>query len=88
MSERARALSEFAQTHLNGAITIAYRHETRSEGLHTDIRTLTRLHLYLKNGEYYVAADDDQSGERRTFLLKRMKVLCSYEDMAKVGNGH
>jgi len=86
--ERANAISEFAATHPNGGLTIVYRHTTRLEGYHEDVRTLSHLHVFLKNGEHYVAADDDLSGERRTFLLSRLQVICSYEDMAKVSNGH
>jgi len=88
MDERARALSLFAFDYPDGGVTVAYQHETRAEGLHTDIRTLRHLRVYARNGEHYVAGDDDLHGGRRTFLLRKMKVICSYPDMAKVSNGH
>jgi len=88
MDDRARALSLFADECPTGGVTVAYRHTSKAEGLHTDIRTLSHLHVFERNGEYYVAADDDLHGGRRTFLLKNMKVLCSYVDMARVRNGH
>lgn len=68
-------------TEIGHAVTILYHHHSRSEGEHSDLRTLTDLHVFRKNGVAYVTAFDDLSYSVRTFRVDRLEIIGTWKGL-------
>jgi len=65
---------------------VAVRYWTASRDEVTD-RTITPRRMFVDRGDWYVEADDERSGERRTFRVDRIEQLTSTGETAEPDGG-
>src|SRR5215471_16001303 len=66
------------------AVTVLYTHETKADGAHTDLRTLSDIIVRMNaHGDLYVVAYDDMRHDTRSFSLDRIQVVSTWRNVGQ-----